>query len=486
MKIKNKIKYELIMGVIFEKICKIIYINYNILIKKHFIIKFLLFVIISLLIQFYNINIKQKKLRTQENYIQIQKDINFTFHFPIKKKINLGIYAFCIKNGGRARSTSLLIYYLYNITIFNIYLFTRRIKEENEYILPEKIKRVLVNNDLINKIKKNKIDILIYQLSIHEEIKILNKLNKIKVIFYQHLGIFDWIYGNYSIFKSIYKDYIKSKYVVNIIPYENDYIFKKWGIRSILMNNFMTYDFERIIPSCLSTNRILMLGRGDAKKKRFKVGIQAMEYINKIIPQSELLIISDLTHINHLQILINNLNLEKNIQFLGYLASPEIYFKNSSLNLFPSISEAFPLVLCETKIYGIPNLLLGLDYTTISKEGTIIIQDETPESFAKEAIKILQYQEYRYNLGKKARISMKQFNNNLLSIKWIKLILSIYNGDIYYEKFRKLDKELTPLDFLDIIENQIELLKKRLPVFQNITIRDFENFSFMEKYNIIN
>ena len=49
MKIKNKIKYELIMGVIFEKICKIIYINYNILIKKHFIIKFLLFVIISLL-----------------------------------------------------------------------------------------------------------------------------------------------------------------------------------------------------------------------------------------------------------------------------------------------------------------------------------------------------------------------------------------------------------------------------------------------------
>lgn len=134
MKIKNKIKYELIMGVIFEKICKIIYINYNILIKKHFIIKFLLFVIISLLIQFYNINIKQKKFRTQENYIQIQKDINFTFHFPIKKKINLGIYAFCIKNGGRARSTSLLIYYLYNITIFNIYLFTRRIKEENEYI----------------------------------------------------------------------------------------------------------------------------------------------------------------------------------------------------------------------------------------------------------------------------------------------------------------------------------------------------------------
>ena len=62
-------------------------------------------------------------------------------------------------------------------------------------------------------------------MSLHKEIKLLNNLNDVKVIFYQHLGIFDWIYGNYSIFKSIYSDYINSKYIVNIVPYENDFFF---------------------------------------------------------------------------------------------------------------------------------------------------------------------------------------------------------------------------------------------------------------------
>ena len=39
---------------------------------------------------------------------------------------------------------------------------------------------------------------------------------------------------------------------------------------------------------------------------------------------------------------------------------------------------------------------------------------------------------YRFNIGKEARLSMKRFNNNLLAKKWIKLILSVYNGDAYY------------------------------------------------------
>ena len=133
---------------------------------------------------------------------------------------------------------------------------------------------------MINEIKKNKIDILIYQLSFSDEIRILNNLNNVKILFYQHLGIFDWIYGNYSIFKSLYEEYINSKYVVNIIPFENDYLFKKWGINSILMNNFITYNFSKIIPSDLTYNRILMIGRGDAKKKRFIMGILAFEYYN--------------------------------------------------------------------------------------------------------------------------------------------------------------------------------------------------------------
>jgi glycosyltransferase involved in cell wall biosynthesis len=224
-----------------------------------------------------------------------------------------------------------------------------------------------------------------------------------------------------------------------------------------------------------------MIGRGDAKKKRFELGIEAMEYIKEEIPKSEMIIISDLAGLLRHEILINNLNLFNVVKFIGYISSPEIYYKNSSLNLFPSISEAFPLVMCETKIYGIPNILLGLDYTSISEGGTIIIYDETPESFAKAAIEVLKNNTFRHQLGEKARNSMKHFNNDLLLIKWIKLILSIYNGDFFYNSLREKSQKISKTKIENIINKQIYLLKKRIPVFNNININDFTNFSFMEK-----
>ena len=292
------------------------------------------------------------------------------------------------------------------------------------------------------------------------------------------------MYGNYTIFKNIYRDYINAEYVVNIIPYENDYLFPKWGIKSILMDNFMTYEYKKVIPSDLFSKTILMIGRGDAKKKRFEKGIQAMEYIKKEIPLSQMLIISDLNRIFRHEFLINNINLNDIIKFEGYTASPEIYYKNASLNLFPSISEAFPLVMCETKIYGIPNILLGLDYTAISKGGCFIIYDETSESLANIAIKLLLNEKNRFKSGQNARNSMKKFNNNLLLIKWIKFILSIYIDDILFEILRKQDKKLSLEESYNIIDSQIKLLQIRIPFFKNITINNLENFDFMEKCNI--
>ena len=95
----------------------------------------------------------------------------------------------------------------------------------------------------------------------------LNKLKNTKVIFYLHSSTFDWFYANYTFFKYIYKAYLNSNYIVSIVSFENDYLFKKWGINSILMNNFITYEYNSTIPSDLRANNILMIGRGKAKKK---------------------------------------------------------------------------------------------------------------------------------------------------------------------------------------------------------------------------
>ena len=229
-----------------------------------------------------------------------------------------------------------------------------------------------------------------------------------------------------------------------------------------------------------------MIGRANEKQKRFHYGIIAMKYIIKEFPESELKIISKLIGIYYLEKLVNELNLKRNIKFESFTINPEIFFKNASLHFFPTLCESFGLVLSETKLYGIPSILMGLNYVALSKEGTVIIYDDNPESLAKEAIKILGNKRYRKKLGKEARKSMKYYNNEYLLIKWIKLILSIYKGESYYEFLRKQNKEISQKESLEILKIQIKLLKIRMPIiFNNITISLFENLTYMEKLNRI-
>ena len=445
------------------------------ILDKYIFLNLILILIIILLISHFN-----NKRIINENYIKIQEENNLTFNKDINHKINIAIYGYCVINGGRARITSILTNYFYNITLFKTHLFTVEDKEENEYHIPENIKRFVIKNNLKKILKKNRIDILIYQLDYINEINILNDLKTIKVIVYHHSSNFDWIYANYTHFKLLYKSFTKSKYFISIVPFENDYLFKYWGIKSILFDNFMTYEYNLVIPSDLSSKTILMIGRGQAKKKRFKLGILAMEYIMLDNLNVELLIISDLTRTENIQNLVINLNLDNYIKFIGYNKNPEFFYKNASLNIFPSISEAFPMVLLETKLFGIPSIIIGLDYLTISHGGTTIIYDDTPESLSKEALKILNNSLFRKSLGYLSKKSMKKYNNEYLKFKWIELILSVYNGDIYYDSLRDKTKKLSIFEIFKIINKQIQLFKIRDEMFSNMTINNYNNFHYME------
>ena len=445
----------------------------------HLLFKIIVFLIVAILILEY----KRFLLVSFLEFNNSNKNLNSSFNYKIKCKIKIATYTFYLENGGRARITSFLLNYLQNINIFSLYLFTNKIKTDNEYLIHENIKRILIEKYTINKliriILKKRINIFIYQFSQKDEINALHKLKNIRIINYQHQSAFFWIFTNFTYFKYLYKSYKNSKYIISLIHIENDYLFEKWGIKSILMNNFITYEYNSTIQINLLSRIISMIGRADDKYKRFNLGIQAMEYIVKEIPKIEMKIITKIFGINNLQDIIDNLNLKKNIDFYGYTTIPEKYFRKISLNIITSISESFSLVLSETKIYGIPNILIGINYITIGDKGTVIIYDDSPESLAKETIKMLKNEEYRNKLGREGRRSMKQYKNEELLNKWIKLILSIYSGNIFYEKLRKLDKKLSEKKIINILKNQISLLKNRNAKFKDITLNNIDNFSFL-------
>lgn len=281
---------------------------------------------------------------------------------------------------------------------------------------------------------------------------------------------------------NLYKAYKNAKYIISLIPFENDYLFQKWGINSILMNNFISYEFDDIIPSKLSSKIILMIGRAGDKYKRFELGIRAMGYIVKQVPECKMKIISNKIGLNDIINITKELKLQNNIEFVGYIEKPEIYYNNASLHIFPSICECFPMVLSETKIFGIPNIILGLDYLSVIKGGTIIIYDDKPYSIAKEAINILKNDSFREKLGNEARESIRKYSNNLTLSKWIKLLLSIFNGENYYETLRKQDMKIDKDVALNLIKNQIKLLHNRENNLFNVTLNNIENIAFIENF----
>ena len=459
----NKTFNKFIYKFSYKNKIKIIY-RFNCVYKFRLIlILFIAFIYISYILQYSNDKV------FENNYI-----IN-------NNMIKIGYYCNSIKNGGVERVMAQLIKYLSIEKTFIHYLICVEGILEGEYPIPNSTIRINLKFrrlSLFNAIKRNNIDILIYNFYDRSEIKKLNKLDKTKVIFYNHSTYFYWIYLHVYNFKySVYSDYKKCNYIISLIPVENDYLFKKWGINSILMDNPSTIEYNSVTPSELKQKNIIMVGRAKDHIKRYDLGIKAMQTIIKEITICEMNIVS--VPLDKYERLIRELNLSNYVRFVGYQKDVEIYFKNSSLHIMPSLAESYSMALGEAKIFGVPSIICGLDYLLLAKGGTIIIYDDNPDTIAKEAIKILKDDKYRLKLGKEARQSMKKHNNTLIMKKWIELLMAVYKGDIdTYRNISDKTYKIKDDEREHILNNQYQLFVRREPNFRNLTFQNFIDYCF--------
>ena len=179
--------------------------------KKYYIYKYCLILILHLFIIRYN------RSNSKQNISDINADI-----------IKIGYYCRSIKYGGIERVMALLINHLSKEKIFVHYLISKSGILEDEYPIPNSTRRINLNyprRSVFDAIEENHIDILIYNFYNRFEIQKLNKLNKTKIIYYNHSTFFYWIYLHVYNFKnSIYQIYKQCDYVISLIPVENDYL----------------------------------------------------------------------------------------------------------------------------------------------------------------------------------------------------------------------------------------------------------------------
>lgn len=85
-----------------------------------------------------------------------------------------------------------------------------------------------------------------------------------------------------------------------------------------IVDNFITYEYNNVIPSDLSSQNIIMIGRTNDRMKRFQLGVESMKYITKEIPKRKMIIISNLNYIDYLKNLVNLWELQKNVIILRF------------------------------------------------------------------------------------------------------------------------------------------------------------------------
>jgi glycosyltransferase involved in cell wall biosynthesis len=146
---------------------------------------------------------------------------------------------------------------------------------------------------------------------------------------------------------------IKTDLVENFGINENkiQVIYNPYDIEKI--NRLAQEEIEEEFQEIFKCPTIITAGRLTKQKGQWHL-IRSFKNVKKEIPNAKLVIIGQGELEDYLKQLAVDLNLEKDIHFLGFRQNPFKYISRSKVYSFPSLYEGFPNTLCEAMICGVP------------------------------------------------------------------------------------------------------------------------------------
>jgi hypothetical protein len=182
-----------------------------------------------------------------------------------------------------------------------------------------------------------------------------------------------------------------------------------------------------------------MLGRENDRIKGATYAIEAMNLVIKEVPDALLNIVTSDSRIQFLKNLTRDLNLTNNVKILFHTYDISSHFYNSSVYLFTSLSEAFPMAMNEGKAHGMPIVAFDVPISPPYQQGVITVDSLDYVALAREIVKLLKDFEYRKKMGELSKLSLNMFSNNETVEMWIRLFDVLNQGE---EKFREFQKEV--------------------------------------------
>jgi hypothetical protein len=231
-----------------------------------------------------------------------------------------------------------------------------------------------------------------------------------------------------------------------------------------------------------------MLGRQNDKIKGAIYAVKAMHLIVKVIPDAKLYIITSDSRIQFLRNLTTELNLTNNINFIYHTYNISKYFLNSSILMYTSLSEAFPMAMNEGKAHGLPIVAFDVPISLPYQSGVITVDSLDYISLARESIKLFKDYNYRKKMGDLAKSSLSMFSNEKTVEMWGKLFSALIEGK---EKFKNLQKEVENRYYNETIakkhiKKHFKDMKKYNMDFSCYTLENFTDIYYISNIKACN
>ena len=238
---------------------------------------------------------------------------------------------------------------------------------------------------------------------------------------------------------SLYQQWYRFQFFdafIQIIP-DDYYIYKKSNFdNEVFIPNLYTFEHTQTPVSSLKTKNVLIVGRIDDIIKGAEFGFRAFAEAVKQVPDAILNIASPSIPQNIIN-LVNELGIQQNINFMGFIQNISNVYLNSSVLIVASLSKSFPMVMNEAKAHGLPIVAFNVDYSPCFQKGVILSEMFDYKSMGKNIAKLLLDYNYRKEKGMEAKYSLDMFKNNETTLVWEELFDSLMKGNNEFKKFQQ-------------------------------------------------
>ena len=370
-----------------------------------------------------------------------------TLRYSKRKIKTIATYYHWIVNGGAQR----VVCNLCNLWVemgYRVILYTDYPPDQNDYTLPESVKRIVLPNYreikydnyreraklLYQSLQENEIDLFVYHASISHLLlwdELIIKAAGVACVVHCH-NIFTMVMRDpWTKYQNIAAPYLLADGVVTLS-----------AVDCLFWKHFNSNVFDVINPftgkkddwkqSDCAGHDILWLGRLADEKRPFDA-LEIMRIVADNVPDAKLHIVGESRIIGFKEAFnqrIAELKLQDHVIQYGFQGEVRPYYEKASVFLMTSEFESFGLTLQESFLSGLPCVMYDLPYLTLVRgnEGIASVKQGDIREAARQLIFLLQNDAARREKGRKARAFIEDFIDYDFSGRWEQIFSSLYES----------------------------------------------------------